>query len=128
MMINQLIDKFNYSAAKRYLQRKEEQIADQRLQLWQQAEEDANRIIKMIVDKYKPQRIIQWGSVLNSKYFSEISDIDLAIAGVDSVKFLQILADAEEMTRFSLDLVRWENLDPCFQSIILMKGKILHER
>lgn len=126
--MNELADSFNYLSARRRLQRKQEEITERRFQLWQQAEEEANKIINMIINKYQPQRIIQWGSVLNSKYFSEMSDIDIAIVGVDSVKFLQILADAEAMTCFSLDLIRWESIDPSFQKIILMKGKIIYER
>jgi len=126
--MNELADTFNYLSARRRLQRKQEEITERRFQLWQQAQEEANKIISMIINKYQPQRIIQWGSVLDSKYFSEISDIDIAIVGVDSVKFLQIMAEAEEITRFSLDLIRWENIDPCFQNIILMKGKIVYER
>lgn len=126
--MNELADSFNYLSARRWLQRKQEEITERRFQLWQQAEEEANKIINMVINKYRPQRIIQWGSVLDSKYFSEISDIDIAIVGVDSVTFLQILADAEAITRFSLDLIRWENIDPSFQNIILMKGKIIYER
>jgi predicted nucleotidyltransferase len=126
--MNELADSFNYLSARRRLQRKQEEITERRFQLWQQAEEEANKIINMIINKYQPQRIIQWGSVVDSKYFSEISDIDIAIVGVDSVTFLQILADAEAITRFSLDLIRWENIDPSFQNIILMKGKIIYER
>lgn len=38
------------------------------------------------------------------------------------------MADAEEMTQFPLDLVRWENLYPSFQKIILMKGKVIYEQ
>jgi predicted nucleotidyltransferase len=121
-------DNFDYAAAKTYLQQKQEQLKAQRFRLWQQAEKDTSEIIAMIISKYSPQKIIQWGSVLDSTQFSEMSDIDLAVAGIESVAFLQMLADAEKITNFSLDLIRWENIDQCFQKIILMKGKIVYEK
>lgn len=74
--------------------------------------------------RFGPSRVIQWGSVLEPAHFSEMSDIDLAIEGVGSVAFLDLLRVAEEYTSFPLDVVRWENLEPEFQRIILMKGKV----
>ncbi len=80
----------------------------------------------MIIEKYQPTQIIQWGSLLQPQHFSEASDIDLAVVGLDAIAFMQLLADAEEMTQFPLDLIQWENIHPSFQKIILMKGKIIY--
>lgn len=121
-------DNFDHAAARAYLRKKQEQLQTQRFRLWQQAEKETNEIIAMIINNYSPQKIIQWGSVLDPTQFSEMSDIDLAVVGIESVTFLKMLADAEEITNFSLDLIRWENIDPCFQKIILMKGKIVYEK
>ncbi|MEB3311048.1 MAG: nucleotidyltransferase domain-containing protein [Snowella sp.] len=111
-----------------YLKRKHESLTTKRLELWAIAQQDSQNIIAMIIDKYQPQQIIQWGSVLNAKHFSEASDIDLAVKGLDSLPFMQLLADAEDMTQFPLDLIQWENIHPSFQKIILMKGKIVYEQ
>jgi predicted nucleotidyltransferase len=109
-----------------YLQQKQSTQKAQRQVLWQQARQDAETITAMIVAKYQPQQIIQWGSVLAPEHFSEASDIDLAVVGLDAIKFMGLLADAETMTHFPLDLVRWEAIHPAFQRIILMKGKIIY--
>lgn len=119
---------FDYVQARRYLREKQEALKAKRFVLWEKAQEDAHNIIKMIIDKYDPQRIIQWGSVWDSKHFSEASDIDLAVVGIDTIKFMGLLADAEDLTDFPLDLIRWENIHPSFQKIILMKGKIVYEK
>lgn len=116
----------NPQQVKDYLKRKQALKAAKRLELWRTAQQETNCIIEMIVKKYQPKQIIQWGSVLEPKHFSEASDIDLAIVGLDSIIFSKLLADAEEMTQFSLDLVQWEHLNPSFQKIILMKGKIIY--
>lgn len=126
---NQLTkDKFDYVAGRAFLQRKQEALQAKRLKLWQQAQADAQQIIDMIAGKYVPKKIIQWGSVLEPRHFSEASDIDLAVAGVDSILFLQLLGEAEDMTKFPLDLIRWEDIDPSFQKIISMKGKIVYAK
>jgi predicted nucleotidyltransferase len=111
-----------------YLKQKHELLTAKRLELWAIAQQDSQNIIAMIIKKYQPKQIIQWGSVLNAKHFSEASDIDLAVKGLDSITFMQLLADVEEMTQFPLDLIQWENIHPSFQKIILMKGKIVYEQ
>ena len=111
-----------------YLKQKHKSLTAKRLELWAIAQQDSQNIIAMIIHKYQPKQIIQWGSVLNAKHFSEASDIDLAVKGLDSITFMQLLADAEEMTQFPLDLIQWENIHPSFQKIILMKGKIVYEQ
>lgn len=118
---------FNYSSAYQYLQDKQSKIKSKRFSLWKKANSDSLAIIEIIIEKYHPEKIIQWGSILNPKHFSEVSDIDLAIAGVDSITFMNLLADAENLTDFSLDLVRWEEVCPPFQKVILMKGKVIYK-
>jgi hypothetical protein len=119
---------FDIAAARRYLHAREEGRRQSRLALWQQAKADAERIIELVIARFNPSRIIQWGSVLEPRHFSAISDIDLAIEGVGSVEFLELFRCAEEETEFPLDLVRWENLELEFQRVILMKGEIRYRR
>ncbi|MBN2002495.1 MAG: nucleotidyltransferase domain-containing protein [Anaerolineae bacterium] len=121
-------DDFDYASSRAYLQDKQMALQAKRLALWQQAQEDVQKIIEMIIRRYDPQQIIQWGSVLEPEHFSEASDIDLAVAGVDSVLFLRLLADAEVMTEFSLDLIRWEEIQPAFQKVITAKGKVVYAK
>ena len=117
---------FDIRLSRQYLRKKHEALQAKRLILWQKAVQESEAIVEMILEKYHPQALIQWGSVLDPKHFSEISDIDLAIAGLESITFMKLLADAEELTTFPLDIVQWEAIHPSFQKIILMKGRILH--
>jgi predicted nucleotidyltransferase len=117
---------FDPRLSRQYLRKKQEALQGKRLILWEKAVEESQAIVKMILEKYHPQALIQWGSVLDSKHFSEISDIDLAVAGLESLTFMKLLADAEALTTFPLDIVQWEAIHPSFQKIILMKGKLLH--
>ena len=107
---------FDYSAARVYLQQKHVALQAQRLVLWQQTHADAQAIIEMIAHRYA------------SQHFSEASDIDLAVAGVDAVTFLHLIGDAEALTDFSLDILRWEEVPPVFQKTILAKGKVVYAK
>lgn len=73
-----------------YLQKKQAAKTAKRLALWEIAQQEANNIIEMIIQNYQPQKIIQWGSILESKHFSEASDIDLAVVGIDTLTFMRV--------------------------------------
>ncbi len=120
-------DSFDFQAARRFLAGRRKAKAEARLALWRAAAADAEAITSLIARKYRPKRIIQWGSVLAPEHFSEASDIDLAVEGVDPIAFLRLCADAEDMTRFPLDLLRWESVNAHFQRIISMKGRVIYE-
>lgn len=121
-------DTFDYTAAREYLREKHATLQTQRLALWKQAHADAQAIIEMIARRYDPQQIIQWGSVLAPEHFSEASDIDLAVVGVAPVVFLRLIGDAEALTDFPLDILRWEEVPPVFQRTILAKGKVVYAK
>ena len=117
----------SHTQVRHYLKKKQDSQRAKRLALWEAAKQDAKNIIEMTIQKYQPKQIIQWGSLLEPRHFSEASDIDLAVVGLDSLSFMQLLADAEDMTKFPLDLVQLELINPSFQKIILTKGKIVYE-
>ncbi|MEA5620669.1 nucleotidyltransferase domain-containing protein [Cronbergia sp. UHCC 0137] len=121
-------DQFDYKQARRFLQEKQDVLKASRFELWKKAQENCQNIIELIINKYQPQQIIQWGSILEPKHFSEASDIDLAVVGLDWMTFMQMFAEAEDIAIFPLDLVRWETLHASFQKILLMKGKIIYEK
>lgn len=121
-------DSFDYVKARAFLSEKAKHQAEKRCRLWHQAVLDTKHIVNMVIEEFTPLRILQWGSVLNEKDFSEISDIDLAIEGVDSVLFMRLQEKAEKMTKFPLDLLRWEDVDPCFRRLLKKKGCIIYEK
>ena len=83
----------------------------------------------MIISKYNPKKIIQWGSLLNEKKFSKISDIDIAIEGINKAgDYFKLLADAEKLTDIQLDIVQLEDIHPLHREMIEQKGKIMYYR
>lgn len=100
-----------------------------RRKLHTEAQRDAQAIVEMIVRRFEPRRLVQWGSVLHGDQFREYSDIDIAIEGVtDPETFFEILDAAESMTRFPVDIVQLEHVEPAYRELILEKGRIVYER
>ncbi len=90
------------------------------------ARSDFNSIIEMIKKEYSVSKIVQWGSLLNREKFTEVSDIDIAIEGIESAKdYFTLLKNAEKLTNFPLDIVQLERIDPIHRESIEKKGKII---
>lgn len=117
------------SKVKEFLKNREKKKRTELLELHARAKNDAKEIISMIIQKYNPVRIWQWGSVIEPELFREYSDIDIGIEGITNAEtFFKLLGDAMELTDFSLDIVQMEKIEPQFAEIIKMKGKIVYER
>ena len=111
-----------------FLDAREEQRRRRLGQRCEQANRDFRAIVGMIVSKYKPKRIWQWGSLLRPERFSEISDIDIALEGLGSPETcFAVLRDADGMTEFPLDIVELERIHPVHAENIRKKGKLIHE-
>ena len=110
-----------------FLQRRAKEQEKKRLRLWEQAREDAEQILQYWIETYQSTRVWQWGSLLKREEFSEISDLDFAVEGLNSVQMLQLLADAEERSDFPIDLLHWETLSPGVQQLIKLRGQIVYE-
>ena len=112
-----------------FVERKQAGLRAERAQLHARAAADATRIVAMIAERYRPRRILQWGSVLEPSRFQPYSDIDVAVEGVmDPERFFAMLHDAEQLTRWPLDIVQLEHVEPEYRLLILEKGKVVYER
>jgi predicted nucleotidyltransferase len=115
--------------AKRYLNRRREKEAKELRSRMEKAREDFSAITAMIIRKYQPKRIYQWGSLLTGNHFSEISDIDIGVEGIKSAEeFFSLYGDADEMTNFPVDIVEIDKIEPEFRDQIITSGKIIYEQ
>ena len=114
------------AAAARWLARRREGRRVRLRRRLQRAQRDAARIISAIAEEYRPRRIYQWGSLVHTERFSEISDIDIAVEGMDYDE--QVLAairsQAELITDLPVDLVVMERLEPGRANLIRRFGKV----
>ena len=121
--------KFDYKNARQFLEKKEKDRQNLLDERFNQACQDFQKILKKIIKGYNPETIYQWGSLLNRKHFSEISDIDIAIEGITSAdEIFKLYGDIMNMTDFSIDLIQLEKIEPEFAELIKEKGRVVYER
>ena len=117
------------SASRAWLAARAQRRASLRRSCWAQAKQDADRIIAFIVAKYHPRRIYQWGSIVNPGHFAEYSDIDIAVEGLRGPEqYFALLGEAEKLTRFPVDLVEMEHIEPEYAELIRTYGVLRYER
>jgi predicted nucleotidyltransferase len=112
-----------------FLRSKEEKRSARLETLLAEAQSDARAIISRIAAAYSPRRIWQWGSLVDTGHFSEISDIDIAVEGLARVEdWFAIVGDAMRMTRFPIDIIELERVHPETAEDIRLRGRLVHER
>lgn len=120
---------FDIDLARASLIAREKRKALLRRTRWEQAKKDCERIIDHLIKKYNPGKIYQWGSLLTPERFTEISDIDIALEGLEGpMDGLEALADAEAMTDIPVDIVELERVHPAHARSIRERGVLVHER
>jgi predicted nucleotidyltransferase len=93
------------------------------------AQGDFEKIVEMLIRKYDPTRIYQWGSLLDHSTFREWSDIDIAIEGLkNSLAGLHAAGDASQMTSFPVDLVEMERIHSKHAETIRKEGRLIYEK
>lgn len=115
--------------ARAFVAEKERRQQTALLRKLRRARSDFQKIVALIVEKYQPLRIYQWGSLLDEFSFSEISDIDIAMEGITSAEtFFRIYGDAMDLTDFPVHVVQLEKIEPEFRELIVTQGKLIYER
>ena len=119
----------NLDAVRAFLaakERRRQEALDRRFAV---ATSDFARIVAHIVATCASRRILQWGSLLDRRRFSEISDIDIALEGVSGPQaFFAILGAAIEMTDFPVDIVEMEKIGRENAAHIREVGRVVYER
>ena len=120
---------FDIQAARENWRRRIDERTRQRRELWEKAKAEADRAIALIIERYNPGRVIQWGSVLRPDRFTEISDIDIAVEGVtDPETWSRLETDVLAVVSFPLHLIPFERVIPIHQQDILSRGRVAYER
>jgi predicted nucleotidyltransferase len=85
--------------------------------------------VSAIADTYHPPRIYLWGSLVDDRHFSEMSDIDIALEGITNPAELSAIRSlAERLTRLPLDIVAIEHVHPAYADHIRRRGRVVYEQ
>ena len=94
----------------------------------EQARADFDKIVRHIIHEYEPIRVYQWGSLVSGETFQDISDIDIAVEGIEDSAFLRMVDDCERLSRFPLHIVRLEDIRAVHRENIIREGVLVHGR
>ena len=123
------MEPFDIAGARENLKKRRDEATKERERLFNKAYTDCEAIIKMIIEHFNPERIYQWGSLLDKKMFTDYSDIDIALEGMGSIEdMLELERIAEKMTEFPLDIVELGKISPAHADAIRSKGMLAYER
>ncbi len=112
-----------------FLKEKEQRRKEYLRERYKKAQTEFRGIVTLIIESYNPKRIYQWGSLLRPEQFSEISDIDMAVEGIDSYEtFSRMYGEAEKLSSFPLDLIEIDKIHPLQADSIRERGKVVYER
>ncbi|MGA2545360.1 MAG: nucleotidyltransferase domain-containing protein [Rectinemataceae bacterium] len=96
---------------------------------FERARTDFDAIVERIVARHSPRRVYQWGSLLDRNKFSELSDIDVAVEGLDGPEeFFALLGDVMQISEFPLDIVELEKVGSENADYIRKTGRLVYER
>jgi hypothetical protein len=86
------------------------------------ARRDAQAIARFLKDRYGAE-VWGIGSLFEElRPFRKGSDIDLVARGIPSERFFEVLAEGEDQTSFSVDLIPWEEANDLIHEIVLASG------
>lgn len=121
--------RFDVAAARDRLECREKERRAKLLVRLEAARGEFDAIVKMLIKKYAPCRIYQWGSLVNEATFWEHSDIDIGVQGIrNAEEHAAMQADAEALTGLPVDLVNLDRIDPLMAETIIKDGRLVYER
>ena len=105
--------------------RSEEDIAGEKIRM--KAVREAKNLKDILVKEFPVEKVVLFGSVLETGRFREDSDIDIAVAGLPKKLYFKALARLMMESDFEVDLKPIEDVSELLRQRI-QKGKIIYEK
>ncbi len=109
---------------------REKKDEEERLKLFHDARKAAELAARILVDKFRAERVYLFGSLLDEDSFSTHSDIDIAVDGLRVESYFTALNHLWDILPkgTNLDLVPLEDADETLKAKILISGIILNDK
>jgi len=82
----------------------------------------ARDVATLLRVRFGAERVVAFGSLVRPGFFSEGSDVDLAVSGVPAAAFFKAWATAGDVCPFELDLVDLRDCSPALRLLIEEEG------
>ncbi len=89
---------------------------------------EARRLSQRLVEDFSVESVYLFGSLVWSNVHAPETDIDLAVSGLPSERYLEAVGYLERESTFPVDLVDLNNVPDRLRQRILAEGKKLNER
>jgi uncharacterized protein len=91
-----------------------------------QARKVARKAASILRKQFGVEKVILFGSVVNSPLFHSRSDVDIAVWGLDEKMYFRVVGILQGISsEIGVDLVLFETASPAMQEVILRDGKPL---
>ncbi len=101
----------------------EKQQANQKRQ--QEARQVAQQAARLLKEQFGAAQVTLFGSVAHQRWFSERSDIDLAVWGMAAESYFTAVASLQDISTFKIDLVMLEDCLPGLREAIAREGQVI---
>ncbi|WP_416672241.1 nucleotidyltransferase family protein [Egbenema bharatensis] len=107
---------------------KQRQLSEQHqlAQRFERAERVAEQAARWLKQEFGAERVMVFGSLAHREWFSNTSDIDLAVWGLSPEVYLVAVAQLQDLApEFKVDLIQMERCCPELRQTVLNEGKEL---
>ncbi|MEW5814840.1 MAG: nucleotidyltransferase domain-containing protein [Spirochaetota bacterium] len=103
---------------------------EKRLKLFSKSKEAAKKAAQILVEEFGAERVYLIGSLLREDAFTEFSDVDIAVSGLNTEKYFKALSLIWGLfpKGVELDIIPMEDADEYLKSKILTEGVILYDK
>ena len=108
------------------MQQREKKAQQKREQRRARAWETAKQAATLLKEDFGASQVVVFGSLAHGLWFSEHSDVDIAVWGLKSDDYFTAVARLQDISpEFQVDLVSIEHCKPGLREAILSEGKLL---
>lgn len=105
------------------LKKREEKKKEYLLQRYQEAWSVAKKASKLLYDRYHAKKVAVFGSLKDTLYFNEWSDIDLAVWSIPPEMYFKAVAEIISLSsKFKIDIVDPEDCNDSLRKVIEKEG------
>jgi len=102
---------------------REKYLSDCRRRAYRQAQ----KAVSILQKEYGIKKAFLFGSLLDKNRFTDRSDIDLAVEGLEKAAFFEAIGRLSQLGQFHIDLLPWEDCKHSLKKEILLNGKLIYE-
>jgi predicted nucleotidyltransferase len=108
------------------LRKRLEREKEERFKLFTKFRKNLPHIIDIITE-FNVEKVILFGSLIDKEKFTESSDIDIGLIGLDKKDFFKLYSRLSDRIPWPIDLVDLDE-NPKFKAKILERGEIIYDR